>query len=90
MTPAAAGSAASLPSEPSSTGIIALTVALGVAGLVLFGAGFIAFVPRPVAVPQARPPRSVAADLRRSQQRRPTCPVGGPCRAPRDRSPLTA
>ena len=36
--------AASVPSEPSSTGIIALTVGLGVLGLALFGAGFIAFV----------------------------------------------
>ena len=37
-------SAAALPAEPSSSGIIALTVGLGVLGLALFGAGFIAFV----------------------------------------------
>ena len=40
----AASTAAVLPSEPSSTGIIALTVALGLLGLGLFGAGFVAFV----------------------------------------------
>ena len=44
VTPSAAATAASLPSEPSSSGIIALTLALGVVGLGLFGAGFIAFV----------------------------------------------
>ncbi len=35
---------AALASEPSSSGMIALTVGLGVLGLVLFGAGFTAFV----------------------------------------------
>lgn len=44
VTPPAAASAASLPSEPSSSGIIALTVGLGVLGLALFAAGFVAFV----------------------------------------------
>ena len=44
VTPPAAASAAAVPSEPSSTGIIALTVALGLVGLGLFAAGFIAFV----------------------------------------------
>jgi hypothetical protein len=33
-----------VPAEPSSTGIIALTVGLGALGLALFAAGFIAFV----------------------------------------------
>jgi hypothetical protein len=41
---APAATAAVVPSEPSSTGIIALTVALGLLGLGLFAAGFIAFV----------------------------------------------
>ncbi len=40
----AASTAAVLPAEPSSTGIIALTVALGLLGLGLFAAGFVAFV----------------------------------------------
>ena len=44
VTPPAAATAASLPAEGSSTGIIALTVALGLVGLSLFAAGFIAFV----------------------------------------------
>ena len=44
VTPAASAAAAPLPSEPSSTGIIALTVRLGAVGLALFAAGFIAFV----------------------------------------------
>ena len=44
VAPPSAAAAATLPSEPSSTGIIALTVALGVLGLGLFGAGFVAFV----------------------------------------------
>lgn len=44
VTPAASAAATSLPAEPSSTGIIALTVGLGVLGLALFGAGFVAFV----------------------------------------------
>ncbi len=42
--PVAAGANTGLASEPSSTGIIALTVGLGVLGLALFGAGFVAFV----------------------------------------------
>ncbi len=41
---ASSAAAATLPPEPSSTGIIALTVALGVFGLGLFGAAFVAFV----------------------------------------------
>ena len=44
VAPPAASAAAAVPSEPSSTGIIALTVGLGVLGLGLFGAGFVAFV----------------------------------------------
>ena len=44
VTPAASAAATSLPSEPSSSGIIALTVGLGVLGLALFAAGFVAFV----------------------------------------------
>ncbi|HEV2760479.1 MAG TPA: hypothetical protein VGV86_13020 [Acidimicrobiales bacterium] len=44
VTPATSAAAASVPSEPSSTGIIALTVGLGVLGLALFGTGFVAFV----------------------------------------------
>jgi hypothetical protein len=44
VTAPASAAAAPLPSEPSSTGIIALTVGLGVLGLALFGAGFVAFV----------------------------------------------
>lgn len=39
-----AGTQAATPAEPSSSGIIALTVGLGVLGLALFGAGFTAFV----------------------------------------------
>ena len=42
--PVAAGANTGLASEPSSSGIIALTVGLGVLGLALFGAGFAAFV----------------------------------------------
>ncbi len=42
--PVAAGANAGLASEPSSSGIIALTVGLGALGLALFGAGFVAFV----------------------------------------------
>ncbi len=44
VTPAASAAAASVPSEPGSTGIIALTVGLGVLGLALFATGFVAFV----------------------------------------------
>ncbi|HEX2048884.1 MAG TPA: hypothetical protein VHF27_14055 [Acidimicrobiales bacterium] len=44
VAPPVNAAAAELPAEPSSTGIIALTVALGVFGLGLFAAGFIAFV----------------------------------------------
>ena len=44
VTPPASAAAATVPAEPSSTGIIALTVGLGVLGLALFGAGFVAFV----------------------------------------------
>ena len=44
VTPSASAAAATLPSEPSSTGIIALTAALGLVGLGLFAAGFVAFV----------------------------------------------
>ncbi len=44
VAPAGGTAAASLPSESSSTGIIALTVGLGALGLSLFAAGFIAFV----------------------------------------------
>jgi hypothetical protein len=44
VTPPASGIAASVPSAPSSAGIIALTVALGVLGLALFGAGLVAFL----------------------------------------------
>ncbi len=40
----AASTAAAVPAEPSSMGIIALTVGLGALGLALFAAGFIAFV----------------------------------------------
>lgn len=39
-----AAATASVPSDGSSAGIIALTVALGVLGLGLFGAGFVAFL----------------------------------------------
>ncbi len=42
--PVAAGANTGLASEPSSSGIIALTVGLGVLGLALFAAGFTAFV----------------------------------------------
>jgi hypothetical protein len=54
-----ASAAAALPSESSSTGIIALTVALGVLGLGLFTTGFIAFVrqTRATAAPAAAPAR---------------------------------
>ena len=38
------GTQAAVPAEASSSGIIALTVGLGVLGLALFGAGFTAFV----------------------------------------------
>jgi len=38
------GTQAAVPAEPSSSGIIALTVGLGALGLALFGAGFTAFV----------------------------------------------
>lgn len=41
---AAGPSPAPVTSEPSSTGIIALTVGMGVLGLALFGAGFVAFL----------------------------------------------
>ena len=44
VTPAASAAAAPVPAEPSSSGIIAMTVGLGVLGLALFGAGFVAFV----------------------------------------------
>ena len=61
VTPAAAASAAPLPSEPSSSGIIALTVGLGVLGLALFAAGFVAFVRQTRAATAA-----AAAPVRRS------------------------
>jgi len=59
VTPAAASAAASVPTEPSSSGIIALTVGLGVLGLALFGAGFVAFVrqARASAAPATAPAR---------------------------------
>jgi hypothetical protein len=44
VAPPAAATAAAVPGEPGSTGIIALTVGLGALGLALFAAGFIAFV----------------------------------------------
>ena len=44
VTPPASAAAATVADAPSSSGIIALTVGLGVLGLALFGAGFIAFV----------------------------------------------
>ena len=44
VTPAVSAAAAPVPAEPSSGGIIALTVGLGILGLALFGAGFVAFV----------------------------------------------
>lgn len=49
----------SLASEPSSSGMIALTVGLGALGLILFGAGFTAFVRQARAreVPAAAPVR---------------------------------
>lgn len=43
LTPNAAQTAGVASSSPSSTGIVALTVALGVVGLALFGAGVAAF-----------------------------------------------
>lgn len=43
ITPSAGQSAGAATSSPSSTGVIALTVALGVAGLALFGAGATSF-----------------------------------------------
>jgi hypothetical protein len=61
VTPAAGAAASSLPSEPSSTGIIALTVGLGAVGLALFAAGFIAFVRQTRA-----PAGAVTAPVRRS------------------------
>jgi hypothetical protein len=42
--PVASGANTGVASEPSSSGIIALTAGLGVLGLALFGAGFVAFV----------------------------------------------
>ncbi len=59
VAPPAASAAAAVPSEPSSTGIIALTVALGLVGLALFAAGFIAFVrqTRAAATPATAPAR---------------------------------
>jgi hypothetical protein len=53
VTPPASAAAATVPSEPSSSGIIALTVGLGVLGLALFGAGFVAFVRQARAVKTA-------------------------------------
>ncbi|MDQ3896757.1 MAG: hypothetical protein M3326_05815 [Actinomycetota bacterium] len=44
VPPPASATAAAVPAEPSSTGIVALTVGLGALGLALFGAGFVAFV----------------------------------------------
>lgn len=44
VTPPASAAAATVADAPSSSGIIALTVGLGVLGLALFGAGFVAFV----------------------------------------------
>ena len=44
VQPTAAQSPGAVTSEPSSSGIIALTVGLGALGLALFGAGFVAFV----------------------------------------------
>ena len=61
ITPPAAAAAATPPSETSSTGIIALTVALGAVGLALFAAGLVAFVR------QTRAPATAAtARVRRS------------------------
>ena len=61
VTPPAGAAAAAVPSAPSSSGIIALTVGLGVLGLALFGAGFVAFVR------QARATKAAAtAPVRRS------------------------
>ncbi|MDQ4069640.1 MAG: hypothetical protein M3203_09275 [Actinomycetota bacterium] len=50
-----ASAAAALPSESSSAGIIALTVGLGVLGVGLFAAGFIAFVRQTRAATKAAP-----------------------------------
>ena len=61
VTPPASAAAASVPSEPNSTGIIALTVGLGVLGLALFATGFIAFVRRPRA-----PAGAATAPVRRT------------------------
>jgi hypothetical protein len=61
VTPPASAAAASVPSEPSSSGIIALTVGLGVLGLALSGAGFVAFVRQARAVKTA-----ATAPVRRS------------------------
>jgi len=55
-----APAATALPSESSSTGIVALTVALGVLGLALFATGFIAFLR------QIREATAPAAPARRS------------------------
>jgi hypothetical protein len=63
VTPAAASAAAAVPVEPSSSGIIALTVGLGVLGLALFGAGFVAFVRQARA---ATAPATAPAPARRS------------------------
>lgn len=56
VTPNAGQSAGVATSSPSSTGVIALTVALGVAGLALFGAGATSFArqARRRAVPAAQ------------------------------------
>jgi len=58
--PVSPGANTGVASEPSSSGIIALTVGLGALGLALFGAGFVAFVRQarrrdvPVTVPVRR------------------------------------
>ena len=59
VAPVGGSAAATLPSEPSSTGVIALTVGLGALGLALFGAGFVAFVrqARAATAPAAAPAR---------------------------------
>ena len=61
VTAPASAAAPAVPAEPSSTGIIALTVGLGVLGVALFGAGFVAFVRQTRAAAAG-----VAAPVRRS------------------------
>ena len=52
VAPPAPATATSLPAEHTSTGIIALTVGLGLLGIGLFAAGFIAFVRQTRAAPE--------------------------------------